>query len=215
MRRYLALVLAVLVAVVVVYVIGAAGGARQPKRGAARPAVASQEPTAPPPSTTTMATQTRTATQTTTVVTATRTDCRWRMYHDGAIGADPGCAPGEIDSAVPGHTAQTICNAAWLANANRLQASLETKDQLLIEYSLPGSPVTYVAARVIPVEDGGSPTSPLNLYPLPLNGWGGQETRALVAGELHEEICAHETTVAEAAKLLAGDWLAKGLPDDD
>ena len=66
----------------------------------------------------------------------------------------------------------------------------------------------------MPVEDGGSPTSPLNLYPLPLNGYGGQ-TREMVADQLHDEICSHKITVAQAANTLEGDWLSNGLPDDD
>jgi len=206
MRRYLAIVLAVLAAVLVVYVIGSAGSARQAKRTAAKETPLRQ--------TTPTSSQT-TAPRITTVGGAIRTDCRWRLYHDGAIGTDPACAPGKINPAVIGHTAQTICTRAWLASATRLQPSTSTKDVLLYEYQLPGSPLTYVAAQVVPVEDGGSPTSRLNLYPLPLNGWGGQETRAMVADQLHDEICSHQITVAQAAKLLEGDWLSRGLPDDD
>ena len=113
------------------------------------------------------------------------------------------------------NTAQTVCNRAWVATASRLQPSQTTLDRLLIEYQLPGNPVTYALARVIPVEDGGSATSPLNLYPLPLNGFGGQQTRTVVANQLHDEICAHKITIAQAAKTLEGDWLSKGLPDND
>ena len=155
--------------------------------------------------------------QTSTVITATRTDCRWRRYRDGAIGADPSCAPGKLDPAVAANIGQTVCNAAWVAAASRLQPppSAQALDKLVIEYQLPGNPVTYTLARVIPVEDGGSPTSPLNLYPLPLNGFGGQRTRTAVAEQLHDEICSHRITIAQAAKTLEGDWLSKGLPDDD
>ena len=199
MKRYLAMVLAVLAAVLVVYVIGSAGSARQAKRTAAK-GTPSRQPTPP---------------RITTVGGAIRTDCRWRLYHDGAIGTDPSCAPGLINPAVVGHTAQTVCNRAWLASANRLESPPQTKGQLLIEYQLPGNPLTYVAARVIPVEDGGSSTSPLNVYPLPINGWGGQETRTLVADQLHDEICADRITVAQAASMLEGDWLSNGLPDNN
>jgi hypothetical protein len=208
MRRYLALALSILAALLVVYVIHSAGSERHTKAAAAKPIPLAQQ-------TATTSTQPTTTTDTTPVVTATRTNCRWRQYSDGAIGTDLSCAPGKINPAIVGHTAQTICKPAWLARASRIQPSPTTRDKLLIEYQLPGSPLTYVAARVIPVEDGGSPTSALNLYPLPLDGYGGQQTRTLVADQLRDEICSHKITVAQAAKTLERDWLAKGLPDDD
>jgi hypothetical protein len=68
---------------------------------------------------------------------------------------------------------------------------------------------------VVPVEDGGSPTSPLNLYPLPIEGYGGAETQAIIADQLHQQICVGKTSVQRAAQLLEGDWLSQGLPDDD
>jgi len=76
------------------------------------------------------------------------------------------------------------------------------------------------AARVRPkqgraVQDGGSPTSPQNLYPLPLNGFGGQQTQTVVANQIHDEICSHKITIAQAAKTLESDWLSKGLPNND
>ena len=86
---------------------------------------------------------------------------------------------------------------------------------MLIDYQLPGNPATYVIAHVVPVNDGGSATSALNLYPLPLNGYGGQITRTMVADQLHDDICSHKITIADAAKTLEGDWLSAGLPDDD
>jgi hypothetical protein len=155
--------------------------------------------------------------QTSTVITATRTDCRWRQYRDGAISADPSCAPGKLDPAVAANIRQTVCSAAWVTATSRLQppTSSQALDKLVIEYQLPGNPVTYTLARVVPVEDGGSPTSPLNVYPLPLNGFGGQPTRTAVTEQLHDEICSHRITIAQAAKTLEGDWLSKGLPDDD
>ena len=34
----------------------------------------------------------------------------------------------------------------------------------------------------------------------------------MVADQLHNEICSHRITIAQAAKTLEGDWLSKGLP---
>lgn len=217
MRRYLVLLLPVLVMLAVLHAIGSAGTA--PHSTSTSPSLlppaqhaattATQAPTtSPPPVTPPTA-------QTTTPITAPRTDCRWRRYHDGAIGNDPDCAPGELDPAVTANTARTICSQAWAAAASKLQPPATTLEKLLIEYHLPGPVYTYALARVIPVEDGGSPTSTKNLYPLLLNGFGGQQTRTLVASQLHDEICSHKITVTQAAKTLEGDWLSKGLPNSD
>jgi hypothetical protein len=149
------------------------------------------------------------------VITAARTNCRWRQYRDGATASDPSRAPGKLDPAATANITQTVCNPAWVAAASHIQPPPSTLDKLLIEYQLPGNPVTYTLARVIPAEDGGSPTSPLNLYPLPLNSFGGQQTQTLVANHLHDEICSHKITIAQAAQTLEGDWLSKGLPNND
>ena len=114
-----------------------------------------------------------------------------------------------------GHIGRTICNESWVAAASRVRPPPSTRGKLLIEYRLPGNPVTYTVAHVIPVQDGGSPTSPQNLYPLALTGYGGQETHTAVAKRLNDEICDHRITVAQAARTLKDDWLSRGLPDDD
>jgi hypothetical protein len=222
MRRFLPIALSMVVVLIVGYAISTAKGAHHAKATASRRL---------PPTQSAAITSTRQGTpssnpparpsnpapnaQTGPVVTASEGSCHWSEYRDGAIGPDPECAPGKIDPAVAGHVAQTVCNPAWVAAASAARPSQVTLEKLLIEYSLAGSPLTYVVAQVVPVEDGGSAISPENLYPLPLNGYGGQQTRKLVADQLHNEICAHEITVAQAAKTLAGDWLANGFPDED
>ena len=220
MRRFLTVALPILVLLVVLYVIGSAGSARQAKSTSAglvppaQQAATSTSPsstlrqvaTPPPPN---PAPPSSSQPRTTTVITASRTDCRWRRYRDGAIGTDPSCAPGELDPAVTENTAHTVCSGAWVTDVSRRQPLPSTLDKLLIEYQLPGNPVTYALAWVIPVEDGGSPTSTNNLYPLPRNGFGGQQTRTAVANQLHHEICSHKITVTQAAETLQGDWLSK------
>jgi len=212
MRRLLAIALALLVMLGVLYAIGSADSTRHTNATTSKVPPADQQ--AATAATRPTATHTSAA-HTTTVITAARTDCRWRQYRDGAIASDPDCAPGKLNPTTTSNIAQTICNPAWVTAASHIQPPPSTLDKLLIEYQLPGNPVTYALARVIPVQDGGSPTSPLNLYPLPLNGFGGQQTRTVVANQLHDEICSHKITIAQAAQMLQGDWLSKGLPNDD
>lgn len=202
--KRLAIIFSLLVAVLVVYQVGT-GGSGSPTRTQAPTGTRRAEPIMSSPTTTK---------RTAPPITAARTDCHWRRYSDGAIASDRRCAPGRLNPAVAGHTAQTICSRAWVASADELHRATITRDRLLIEYQLPGSPLTYVVAHVIPVQDGGSATSPANLYPLPLNGWGGEHTQTVVSDRLHAKICSGKITVAQAARILRGDWLAKGLPVD-
>lgn len=208
MRRCLPIALVILVALIVISKISTAVSTRNTPHARREATPARQHPAA-------ASTPTTTAAWTTTTITAARTDCHWRRFRDGAIGTDPACAPGALDAAAAGRIGQTTCSEAWVAAASRVRPPPNTRDKLLIEYGLPGNPTGYAVAHVIPVKDGGSPTSPRNLYPLALSGYGGQETRARVADKLHDEICEHKITVAQAARTLEGDWLSRGLPDDD
>lgn len=130
----------------------AATGSPSPPRSATttgtaqRPTHTGRRPTRarPSPPTATHTTSHETTTRPVTpVITAPPSDCRWRRYPDGAIGSDPECAPGQLDPAVVGRVAQTICNAAWLDAATRVQPPPRTLNRLLIEYQLPGNPATY------------------------------------------------------------------------
>ena len=208
MRRSLPVAVAIVVVLLAISRISSAGSAHQATRAAAKATTAPRQPVG-------VSSAISTATQTTTAITAPGPECRWRRFRDGAIGADPSCAPGQLDAAVVAHIGQTICDESWVAAATRLDRPPAIKDKLLIEYRLPGNPATYTVARVIPVEDGGSPTSPRNLYPLALTGYGGQETHTAVAEKLNDEICDTKITMAQAEKTLRRDWLSRGLPDDD
>jgi hypothetical protein len=207
-NRALAVVAALALAGAALVLVGALGGSAGATRDAARSARRYAPTSAGSP-------QAGAAHATGASMTRTRPICRWRRFSDGAISADPRCASGELDPVVRGRLAQTVCNASWVAATSKRLPSASTKNRLLIDYALPGNPVMYVIARVVPVQDGGSPTSARNLYPLPLNGFGAERTRAEIAQTLHDRICSHEITVAQAAWTLEGDWLSHGLPDDD
>ena len=89
------------------------------------------------------------------------------------------------------------------------------KIAMMIRYGSAGNPSTYVLDQLVPVEDGGSPTAPENLWPILRQGWGGALTQAVVANAVHAQICAGKVTVGQAAELFEGDWLRRGIPDTD
>ncbi|MBV9048435.1 MAG: hypothetical protein JOY58_09215 [Solirubrobacterales bacterium] len=168
------------------------------------------------------AASTATATATAAVTSwaaATRADqstCRYRRFSDGAIGADPGCTPGALNPAAVADPYRTICQRRYLAMLAKVEASVHgLKVPLMIRYGSAGNASTYVLAQRLPAEDGGSPTNPDNLWPMPVDGWGGALTESAVANSVHEQICEGKVTVRQAARFLEGDWLRRGIPDDD
>lgn len=147
---------------------------------------------------------------------ASRPSCHYRGFRDGAIGADPNCTPGVLNPAAVTDPGRTICRQSYLRRIDAAGTHVQSlKIAVMIRYGSPGNPVTYVLAQRVPAEDGGSPTAPKNLWPMPLEGWGGALTEAAVAHSLHVQICERKLTVTKAARLLEGDWLRGGVPDDD
>ncbi len=147
---------------------------------------------------------------------AEKSGCDYRRFPDGAFGADPRCTPGALNPAAVADPGRTICRGRYLSELEVAEAPVESlKSQMMIRYRSAGNPSTYVLAQVIPAEDGGSPTDLKNLWPMPLEGWGGALTEAAVAYSLHERICRGRVSVTQAARLLEGDWLRGGIPDDD
>ena len=138
-------------------------------------------------------------------------ECFYLTYADRAISPDPRCSPGAIIPTAAAHPHATLCHPAWLARLPKPAPNIN--DQLIFRYG--ANPSAYVPAYVVPPQDGGSPTNPANQWPEPLNGWGGFHTRESVVDRLHDQICSGKETVAAAARLLEGDWLSQGIPDDD
>ncbi|MBV9798372.1 MAG: hypothetical protein JO039_10035 [Solirubrobacterales bacterium] len=154
--------------------------------------------------------------RTATVSTPIRQSCQYRDFPDGAIGADPRCTPGVLNPAAAANPRKTICRRGYETElAKREAAARALKIAMMVRYGSTGNPSTYVVAERVPAEDGGSPTDPKNLWPMPLYGWGGALTESAVANSLHDQICQDAVTVREATRVLEGDWLKRGIPDDD
>ena len=159
---------------------------------------------------------TTTASSSTATTLASATSCQYRLFADGAIGADPRCTPGAPNPAAVANPEKTICQQSYLAKLGKAEAGVQhLKLAMMIRYGSAGNPSTYVLAQLVPVEDGGSPTDPKNLWPILLDGWGGARTQAVVANAVHAQICVGKVTVRQAAQLFKGDWLSRGIPDTD
>jgi hypothetical protein len=60
----------------------------------------------------------------------------------------------------------------------------------------------------VPLEVGGNPTDPRNLWPEPLHGPWNAHTKDKLENLMHELVCSHHITLAEGRAAFLGDWIA-------
>lgn len=137
---------------------------------------------------------------------------------------DPGCTPGWSSAAVTQATvATTICRPGY-SDSVRPSGSYtqRVKRQLLGAYGGTAPADAYELDHLVPLEDGGNPTDPRNLWPMPWE-WSSSHPRGIAApghgaqtkdrleDELHRRICLPRTDPAwvgldEARGGIAADW---------
>ncbi|MCX4744590.1 hypothetical protein OG455_03475 [Kitasatospora sp. NBC_01287] len=124
---------------------------------------------------------------------------------------DPACTPGALNPTVSQSTINsTICVSGWTATVrpstsytNRLKA------QQIVAYGYADTSMAdYEEDHFIPLELGGSPTSPLNLWPEPhynTNG-GTSYGKDGVETKLKNAVCSGKVQLAPAQNAIATDW---------
>lgn len=125
---------------------------------------------------------------------------------------DPNCTPGALNPDVTQDTIDsTICVSGWTATirpstsyTNRLKA------QGIIDYGYTDTSMSdYEEDHFIPLELGGSPTDPQNLWPEPhySTGSGGTSyTKDGVENKLKQAVCSGKASLADAQNAIATDW---------
>ncbi len=107
---------------------------------------------------------------------------------------------------------ETICNPDWSTKSIRPAAHYTNrlKREQLAQSGAPDTdPRDYEEDHLIPLEIGGNPTDPRNLWPEPYHtsiADGGAHAKDRVENYLHEQVCAHRMSLAEAQKEIAIDW---------
>jgi hypothetical protein len=125
---------------------------------------------------------------------------------------DPSCTPGVLNPDVTQDTIyDTICVSGWTATirpsttyTNRLKA------QGIIDYGYTDTYMgDYEEDHFIPLELGGAPSDPANLWPEPhyvTSGSGTSYTKDGVETKLKNAVCAGRVTLADAQNALVTDW---------
>jgi hypothetical protein len=107
---------------------------------------------------------------------------------------------------------QTICNPRWSTKSIRPAASYthRLKIEQIADYGYSDSRLRdYEEDHFIPLELGGNPTDPKNLWPEPFDTSipdGGAHAKDRVENYLHAEVCAGTLTLEQARREISQDW---------
>lgn len=130
---------------------------------------------------------------------------------------DPNRTPGSINPNVTqGNIATTICTTGWTATVRPPSAYTNAlKVAQIVEYGYTDRSLShYEEDHLVPLELGGAPRDPRNLWPepnviaLPDGTTVGSEAKDHLENYLHAAVCAGVEPLADAQRLIAGDWIA-------
>lgn len=121
----------------------------------------------------------------------------------------PGAANPDITQA---NIRETICNPRWSTKSVRPEVSYTNhlKVEQIRDYAYSDSSLKdYEEDHFIPLELGGNPTDPKNLWPEPYETSipdGGAHSKDQVENYLHAEVCSGSLTLDQAQKEITEDW---------
>ncbi len=122
---------------------------------------------------------------------------------------DPKCTPGVADPRVTQENIQTtICVSGYSAKVR--PSSVYTrllKQRQIAEYGYSDmNPADYEEDHLIPLELGGSPTDPKNLWPEPVAGVFPASRKDAIENSLHNKVCSGVMSLAEAQMRITANW---------
>ena len=120
------------------------------------------------------------------------------------------CTPGATNPVVTqGTIGTTICRAGWTATVRPpVSVTGPLKVRQMAAYGLTGPTAAYEEDHLIPLELGGAPADPLNLWPQPRAGSPGAADKDRFENYLHAEVCALRKPLSDAQVEIATDWVS-------
>lgn len=130
------------------------------------------------------------------------------MYRAGGILPDSLCTPGAIETKVTQANIQsTICVPGYTREFRPSVTYTNTlKRQQMRAYGASGAPQDYEEDHLIPLELGGHPSSPLNLWPESRLGSPNAADKDHAENRLHAFVCAGTMRLDVAQAIMALDW---------
>jgi hypothetical protein len=131
--------------------------------------------------------------------------------HCNSVGGlpDPICTPGAVDPRVTqDNISTTICVRGYTKTVRPPAAyTNDLKVLQIAAYAYADrSLADYEEDHLIPLELGGHPTDPRNLWPQPRSGDHPASQKDQVENSLHSKVCAGAMTLAAAQAAIATNW---------
>ena len=126
--------------------------------------------------------------------------------HSDGVLPDPHCTPGSVDTRVtPDNVQATICVGGYTATVRPSSSYTDSlKRRQIKQYGYADTnPSDYEEDHLIPLELGGSPTDPQNLWPEPK---AGASRKDAVENALHSKVCAGTLNLRDAQAAIALNW---------
>jgi hypothetical protein len=131
--------------------------------------------------------------------------CRYRTAANGQTLPDPNCTPGAISPKVTQDTlATTICRTGYTKSIRPPASITEIeKRENAAAYGYTGSLKDVEYDHLVPLEVGGDPNDPRNLW---IEPGASPNPKDGVESRLHELVCEGRVPLAAAQDAIATDW---------
>jgi hypothetical protein len=122
---------------------------------------------------------------------------------------DPACTPGATNPAVSQSDIDTtICMSGWTAQVRPPESYTETlKREQLLAYGDTSPISAYEEDHLVPLELGGAPSDPRNLWP---EHGSSPNPKDSVENAGRAAVCDGRISLAAAQRAIAGNWVAFG-----
>jgi hypothetical protein len=122
---------------------------------------------------------------------------------------DPGCTPGALNPDVRQSTiGSTICVSGWTATIRPPTSyTNKLKTQGIIDYGYSDTSLSsYEEDHFLPLELGGAPRDPKNLWPEPHAGSPNSASKDSVENAVKKAVCAGKATLSAAQHAMLTNW---------
>ncbi|HJU16859.1 MAG TPA: hypothetical protein VJ770_10355 [Stellaceae bacterium] len=125
---------------------------------------------------------------------------------------NPARTPGAVNPAVTqANIKETICKRGWAKSVRPPESyTRKLKRQQIREWRYADQKLGHFEEdHLIPIELGGSPTDPKNLWPephSPLGGWGSTR-KDILERRLNRLVCSGQLSLDEARQAIARNWI--------
>jgi hypothetical protein len=122
---------------------------------------------------------------------------------------DPACTPGATNPEVlQASIGSTICRRGWTRTVRPPESyTEELKRQQMRDYSWTGPLNGWEEDHLVPLEVGGAPSDPRNLWPEP---GASPNPKDRVESAANRAVCEGRMPLADAQRAIAADWVAFG-----